>query len=149
MDYDTFFSRIKSQLIIALKKAKARSNKVQTTTWISFRKDDELVRLAFNSRMMEVHSLSEINEIANEMIAHMKIQIENPALLNSRFVFEEVLFMDIDFQQLNLMRGSSYIPLPDWLADEKAIINPHNKDQEYFKWAVIEASRWEQIVYSG
>ena len=142
-DYDTFFSRIKSQLIIALKKA--RSNKVQTTTWISFRKDDELVRLAFNSRMMEVHNLSEINEIANEMIAHMKRQIENPALLNSRFVFDEVLFMDIDFHQLNLRRGSSYIPLPEWLANKKAIINPHNEDQECFKWAVIAALRWEQI----
>ena len=47
--------------------------------------------------MMNVHNLSEINEISNEMIAHMKEQIENPVLLNSRFVFDEVLFMDIDF----------------------------------------------------
>ena len=64
--------------------------------------------------MMIVDNLSEINEIANEMTAHMKEQIENPALLNSRFVLDvdEVLFMDIDFHQLNLTRGSSYIPLP-------------------------------------
>ena len=43
------------------------------------------------------------------------------------------------------MRGSSYLPLPDWLAKKKAIINPLNKDQECFKWAVIAASRWENI----
>ena len=78
------------------------------------------------------------------MIAHMKEQTENPALLNSRFVFDEVLFMDIDFHQLELTRGSSYIPLPQWLSNKGAIINPHNEDQECFKWAVIAASRWEE-----
>ena len=49
----------------------------------------------------------------DEMIAHMKGEIENPALLNSRFVFDEVLYIDVDFHQLNLMRGLSYLPLPE------------------------------------
>ena len=31
------------------------------------------------------------------------------------------------------------------MARKKAIINPRNKDQECFKWAVIAASRWEEI----
>ena len=45
------------------------------------------------------------------------------------------------------MRGSSYLPFPNWLAKKKAIINPKNKDQECFKWAVIAASssRREEI----
>ena len=43
------------------------------------------------------------------------------------------------------MRGSSYPPLPNWLARKKAIINPKNEDQECFKLAVIVASRWEEI----
>ena len=143
MDYDTFFNRIKFQLILTLKKA--RSTKVQATTWIRFKQDDESIELAFNSRMMTVYNLSEIYEIANEMIAHMREQIENPALLNSRFIFDEVLFMGIDFRQLNLTRGSSYVPLPEWLANKIAIINPRSEDQECFKWAVIAASRWEEI----
>ena len=86
-----------------------------------------------------------MNEIVNEMITHMKQQIENPALSDSRFVFDEVLHMDIDFHRLNLMRGSSYLPLPDWLARKKAMINPKNSDLECFKWAVIAATRWEEI----
>ena len=95
--------------------------------------------------MTNVYNLSDLDEIVNEMIAHMKEQIENPALLNSRFVFDEVLFTNVDFHQLNLTRGSSYLPLPNWLACKKAIINPKNEDQECFKWAVIMASRWEEI----
>ena len=73
------------------------------------------------------------------MIDNMKFQIENPALLNSRFVFDEVLYLDVNFHQLNLTRGSCYLPLPDWLARKKAIINPHNNDEECFKWVVITA----------
>ena len=78
----------------------------------------------------------------------MKTQIENPALLNSRFRFNEALFLDINFHQLNLTRGSSYLPLPDWLARKKAIINPQNDDEECFKWAVIAALRWTDIKFN-
>ena len=53
--------------------------------------------------------------------------------------------MNIDFHRLNLTRGSSYIPLPDWLVKKKAIMNPRNSDMECFKWAVIAAMKWEEI----
>ena len=43
MDYDTFFDRIKFQLVLALRKAK--SAKVQTTTWIRFKQDNDLIEL--------------------------------------------------------------------------------------------------------
>ena len=127
------------------KESRTGAVRSQTTTWIRFRKDGELVELAFNSSMVNVYNMSDMNEIVNEMIAHMKQQIENPALSNSRFIFDEVLHMDVDFLQLNLTRGSSYLLLPEWLARKKAIINPKNVDRECFKWAVIVASRWEEI----
>ena len=129
MDLDTFFGRIRRFLIDLLKRElRTGAVRTQTTTWIRFRKDGELVELAFNSRMANVYNLSDMNEIVNEMIRHMKQQMKNPALSNSRFVFNEVLHMDVDFHRLNLMRGSSYLPLPDWLAHKKMIINPCNED---------------------
>ena len=73
------------------------------------------------------------------MITHMETQIENLVLLNSRFVFDEVLYLDTNFHHLNLTGGSSYLPLPDWLVRKKVIIYPHNNDEECFKWAVIAA----------
>ena len=116
------------------------------TTWIRFIQefDDvveiDRVELAFNSRMMEVHQGSDLDRIVDGMITHMKMQIESPALVNSRFRFNAVLFPDVNFHWLNLTRGSSYIPLPNWIAKKKAIINLHNDDEECFKWAVIAAS---------
>ena len=73
--------------------------------------------------MTSVYRESDLDQIVDGMIANMKFQIENPALLNSRFVFDEVLYLDVNFHQLNLMRGSSYLPLPDFIAKRKAVIN--------------------------
>ena len=97
---------------------------------------------------MNVHQGSDLDQIVDGMIAHMETQIKNPALLNSRFRFDEVLFLDANFHWLNLTRGSSYLPLPDWLAQKKAIINPHDNDEECFKWAVIAAMEWSNIKFN-
>ena len=144
MDVDTFFARTRESLIDLLsRETMNRAVRSQATTWIRFIRDEvEQVELAFNSRMLAVYNLSDMDEIVSAMIEHMKQQIENPALRDSKFVFNTIIQMDIDFHRLNLTRGSSYIPLPDWLAKKKAIINPKNSDLEFFKWAVIAAMRW-------
>ena len=91
--------------------------------------------------MTSVYREFDMDQIVAGMTANMKFQTENSALLNSRFVFVEFLYLDVNFHQLNLMSGSSYLPLPDWLASKKAIVNPHNDDEECFKWSVIAAEK--------
>ena len=143
IDVDMFFNRIREELIELIKQElKTRTSaRIQMTAWIRFIRDDEegqeRVELAFNSLMTSVYQGSEPDLIVDGMIANMKFQIENPALLNSRFVFDEFLYLDINFHELNLMRASSYLSLPDWLVRKKAIVNPHNDDEECFKWAII------------
>ena len=148
IDVDTFFNRIGKGLIELIKRElkTQTSARIQTTAWIRFITDgpprglgkahdeegQERVELAFNSLMSSVYRGSETDQIVDGMIANMKFQIENPVLLNSRFIFDEFLYLDVNFHQLNLMRGSSYLPLPDWLARKKAIVNPHNDDEECF-----------------
>ena len=113
--------------------------------YIRFIRDDEegqeRIELAFNSLMTSVYRGSKTDQIVEGMIDNMKFQIEYPALPNSRFVFDEFLYLDVNFHQLNLTRGSSFLPLPDWLARKKAIVNPHNDDEECFKWSVIAVEK--------
>ena len=59
---------------------------------------------------------SDLGEIIDEVLTHMRMQVENPALANSRFVFD----------QLNLTRDSSYLSLPYWILSKKAVIIPKN-----------------------
>ena len=80
------------------------------------------------------------------MFAHIKTQIENLALENNRLRFDEVLFMDINFYQLNLTRGSSYLPLLDWVSRKGGVINPKNEsDEEWSKQAVFAALHYVDI----
>ena len=149
MDVETFFHRIRGDLIKLIKRElnDLNSARVQITTWIRFVWDEpqERIDLAFNSLMMSVYQGSHLDQIVDRMITNMKFQIENPELLNSRFVFDEVLYLDTNFHWLNLTRGSSYLPLPDWIEKNKAIINPQNNDEEFFKWAVIMALEFLNI----
>ena len=57
MDPETFVRRIREHLIEKIKQelGSRNSGRIQTTTWIRFRKDNELIELAFNSRMMNLH----------------------------------------------------------------------------------------------
>ena len=147
IDVDTLFNRIRKELVELIKlELKTRTSaRIQTTAWIRFIRDDEegqeRIELAFNSLMTSVYRGSETDQIVDGMIDNMKFQIENKALLNSRFIFTKFLYLDVNFHQLNLMRGSSYLPLPDWLARKKVIVNPHNDNEECFKWSVIAAEK--------
>ena len=89
--------------------------------------------------MTDFHKGSDIERLVDIMINHMRGQIENPAFLNSKFVFEEVLFMDVNFHRLNLTRGGMHLPLPKFIEAMRAIINPQNQDNECFKWAALAA----------
>ena len=38
------------------------------------------------------------------------------------------------------MKGSSYIPLPDWIMRKKAIVSIRNKDEKCFLWCSTSLS---------
>ena len=146
MDLPTFFSKTRDSILSLLRRESAhRAIRSQTTTWITFMKGSEYVDLVFNSKMTPVYNLNDVDNIVRSMIEHMAQQVENPALRDSKFVFDMVMQMDTNIHRLNLMRGSSYIPLPEWLSHKEAIINPKNLDVKCFKWDVIAALKWKEI----
>ena len=138
INLNTFFTMIRKMLVDLIRKETIRETvRTQATTWIRFSKGSEKIDLAFNSRMLAANGLKDIDELVNRMISHTLEQIENPALRDSGFVFDEVVRTNVDFHRLNLTRGSSYLPLPEWISRKKAIINPQNLNMECFKWAII------------
>ena len=113
--------------------------KIQLILWTEwFINDDESdIKKAINSRMIAVYPTSE--NVYNELSTFILNQIEHINFPSSGFSFKRILYMDVDIHKLNLIRGSSYVELEDWIKNKKAIINPQNSDNECFKWAVIAA----------
>ena len=63
--------------------------------------------------------------------------IENYQETGSAWYFKEVEKLEIHTVEYNPTKGSSYIPLPDWVSNKKAIVNIENKDEKCFLWCVL------------
>ena len=103
------------------------------------------IKMPFNSLMREFFQASDISVLKERMLAYIKAQTENPKFPESGFTLDKIMHLYINFHRLVLTRGSSYIDLPEWLKSKKAMINPQNKNEECFKWAVIAALHHEEI----
>ena len=55
----------------------------------------------------------------------------------SAWQFKEVEQLEIHTTEYNPTNGSSYIDLPKWIKDKKAIINIKNKDDKCFLWCIL------------
>ena len=63
----------------------------------------------------------------------------------SDFIFDSVDILYYDLHKISLNRGGSYIDSPKWLKDKKATINPKNKDDRCFQYAVTIALNYQKI----
>ena len=55
----------------------------------------------------------------------------------SGWYFYEVIELEIHTVEYKPLRGSSYIPLPDWIMRKKAIVSLRNKDDKCFLWSIL------------
>ena len=63
--------------------------------------------------------------------------IENYQETGSAWYFKEVEKLEIHTVEYNPTKGSSYIPLTDWISNKKAIVNIENKDEKCFLWCIL------------
>ena len=103
------------------------------------------IEMPFNSMMTEFFDASDINDVIQRMLAYIKAQTENPKFTESGFTLDKIMHLYINFHELALTWGSSYNELPKWIKSKTSVINPQNKDEECFKWALIAASHHEEI----
>ena len=74
-----------------------------------------------------------IDKNVKKIIEDLEVYQKN----GSGWYFKEVVNLEIHTVDYNPMKGSSYIPLPDWISNKKAIINTQNKDQKCFIWYIL------------
>ena len=108
-------------------------------------KDNELGKAhLFDQKLVYFHSktysnLEETNEleilevIIEEILEGISIYQKE----GSGWYFKEVISLEIHTVDYKPIKGSSHIPLPDFLMRKKAIINMENKDDKCFLWCVL------------
>ena len=91
----------------------------------------------FHSETYTNLEATDVEEIPFKMIKEILNGIANFQLKGSGWYFKEVLSLEIHTVDHKPMKGSSYIPLPDFITKKKAILNMLNKDEKCFLWSVL------------
>lgn len=73
--------------------------------------------------MTEIFESRDINGLIQDMFAHIKTQVQNPQMPGSGYPLDQIIHLHINFHNLVLTRGSSYIQLTKWSAKKKVVIN--------------------------
>ena len=61
------------------------------------------------------------------------------SMRGSEFVYDSADVLYYSLNKVSLSRGESYIDSPKWLKNKKATINPKNKDDKCFQYALTVA----------
>ena len=80
---------------------------------------------------------TDINKILDLCIDTINGLIEAYQQKGSAWYFKEVVQLEIHTVEFNPAKGSSYIKLPDWISNKKAIVNIKNKDEKCFLWCIL------------
>ena len=88
----------------------------------------------------DTHTNLESTDVKQILVQVIRTILDKIAIYQhngSGWYFKEVVHLEIHTVNFNPMRGSSYIPLPDWIMRKKAIINIRNTDDKCFLWCVL------------
>ena len=80
---------------------------------------------------------TDVKELLSKFIREIIENIITFQKNGSGWYFKEVVQLEIHTTEFNPMKGSSYIPLPDWIMRKKAIVSIRNKDDKCFLWSVL------------
>ena len=73
----------------------------------------------------------------SQMIKEILEKISVFQMNGSGWYFKEVSSLEIHIVDYKPIKGSSYIPLPDFIMKKKSIINIQNKDNKSFLWSIL------------
>ena len=80
---------------------------------------------------------TEERKVVTDAIRDILNKLSIYQLHGSGWYFKEVLYLEIHTYEFNPVKGSSYIPLPDWIMRKKAIVSIRNKDNKCFIWSIL------------
>ena len=91
----------------------------------------------FTSGIRKNLKSTDVNELINLCYKNILNDIDAYQENGSGWYFVEVVQLEIHTVEFNPSKGSSYITLPDWILNKKAIVNIKNKDEKCFLWCIL------------
>ena len=80
---------------------------------------------------------TDVKDLLKKIISNITEKINIYQQNGSGWYFKEVIQLEIHTVKFSPMKGSSYIPLLDWIMRKKAIVSIRNKDYKCFLWSIL------------
>ena len=87
-----------------------------------------------------------IEKLFKSLLKRYQQGLEEKMGEGSNYVFHSVDLLHYRLYEISLNRGGSYIDSPKWLKNKKTIINPKNKDDKCFQYAITVALNYKYII---
>ena len=91
----------------------------------------------FSTRNYKNLKSTNIEKLLKKGFAKILKDLEEFKNNGSGWYFKEVLRLEVHTVEYNPIKGSSYIDLPEWIKNKKAIINIKNRDDKCFLWSIL------------
>ena len=140
-----FFSRINASLINLMKENRnvklnlvltCIMERILTRTEKGIQELEEF-KAFFRSKTYKNYVTTNEEEILSKCINKIVNDVEDFTSNGSGWWFKEVLELHVNTIKFNPTKGTSYIDLPSWIKDKKAIINLQIKDDKCFLWCIL------------
>ena len=97
-------------------------------------KEDEAY---FRTEKKRVLKSTNVEKLVKDNFKKINLDIEKYQNNGSGWYFKNIKELQINVVEYSPQKGSSYIDLPVWIKNKKAIIKPKNKDDKCFIWCVL------------
>ena len=91
----------------------------------------------FGSNTYKNLESTDVHKLIRKCVSKILEELETYQKNGSGWYFKEVVQLETHTVMYNPNKGSSYIPLPDWISNKKAIVNIKNKDEKCFLWCIL------------
>ena len=93
------------------------------------------------SKQVEVYTGSDaenvIDILFNTLLQNFQHIQETWNERGSEFIPDSAELLEYELHKIDIIRAESYIITPDWIASQKATINPKNENDKCFQWSII------------
>ncbi|XP_055856053.1 uncharacterized protein LOC129919224 [Episyrphus balteatus] len=94
---------------------------------------------SFNTKNEVINQSTDLRKSYRKFTEDITSKSEEFQERDSGWALQEVLYLEININKYNPMRGASYIELPRNIQLKHAIINVKNNDDACFAWAIVSA----------
>jgi hypothetical protein len=100
-------------------------------------RDKKIATIGLTSKLTVIHGVADVHRVIERTLADLRQRHIDAIQLGSGFIMRAIVSTDLLIGRHTPLAGNGVIPLPEFLARKRCIINVQNNDQRCFGYAIL------------